>query len=114
MSQARRMGVMKGTLASEGAKIKDVVRSTWSSDVKATQKNFEIPKKGMSQEAIIQMMRKWSQLDRRSWDGTKVYVSGNNQMSTAVFLVVVVMWLSKQPLSRIQNISTPVITRTLL
>jgi len=77
MSQARRMGVMKGTLSSEGEKIKDVVRSTWSSDVKATQKNFELPKKGMSQEAIIQMMRKWSQLDRRSWDGTKVYVSGS-------------------------------------
>merc|ERR1719433_1881622 len=61
----------------EGKKIRDVVRGSWSKDVLASKPNMAIPKQGLSQQEIIDKMRKWSQLDRRSWDGTKAYVSGS-------------------------------------
>jgi sphinganine-1-phosphate aldolase len=77
MGQARKFGLLSGTIDSEGAKIRDSVRNTWSKEVLSTKANLEIPKEGLSQEELLGMVRRWSQLDRRSWDGTKAYVSGS-------------------------------------
>ena len=67
----------KGEIEKEGLKFKHGIYKNWSEGVLQSEKFREIPDQGVKETKLLGLINKWTKLEKKNWDGTNGYVSGN-------------------------------------